>query len=167
MMSLCDETRLQLTEYAAGDLPAAEAAAVAKHLDGCPACRRELGTEQALRATLGSLPVASCPPGIGDFRPTAAPVRRRSPLPWGVGFAAAAGRAAVLLGGFLDREPAAEFSAAEIAAARHDVIYTLGLAADVIERSQRETVVDVFGDKLPRAVTGSLKMKSPQQGDEG
>ena len=167
MMSRCDDIRLQLTEYAAGDLSAGEAAAVAKHLDGCPACREELAVEQSLRSTLGSLPRAECPPGIGDFVPAAVPAHRRSRLPWGVGFAAAAGLAAVLIGGFLDRGPTHEFSEAEMAAARHDMFYALELTADVLERTQRAAVVDVFGDRIPRAVTGSLKLKSPEQGDEG
>ena len=167
MMSLCDEIRLQLTEYAAGDLPAREAAAVAHHLDGCPACREELEVEKTLRGTLGSLPVADCPPGIGDFTPLSAPRRRPSRWPWGAGFVAAAGLAAILVGGFLGHGPAPEFTAAEKAAARHDVIYALELTADVLERTQRTTVKDVFGERLPRAVTGSLKLKSPQQGDEG
>jgi anti-sigma factor RsiW len=168
MMSPCEQIRLQLTEYAAGDLSPPAAAVVARHVDACPACRRELELERSLRATLGSLPVAACPAGIGGFTPAAAgPSRRRTRWPWGVGIAAAAGLAAVLVGGFLDRGPAPEFTAAEIAAARQDVAYTLGLAARVLERSQREAVVDVFGDTLPRAVTGSLKLKSPHQGDEG
>lgn len=168
MMSLCEQTRLQLTEYAAGDLPSTEAADVARHLDGCPACREELEVEKALRCTLGSLPVVECPQGIGNFTPETAPVRRRSSRwPWGAGLAAAAGLAALLIGGFVDRQPEARYTEAEMAAARHDMIYALELTADVLERSQRAAVVDVFGKSLPRAVTGSLKLKSPQQGDEG
>ena len=47
------------------------------------------------------------------------------------------------------------------------MLYTLALTAEVLERTQREAVVDVFGDRLPRALNGSLKLKSPQKGDEG
>jgi anti-sigma factor RsiW len=167
-MSPCERTRLQITEYAAGDLAGPAAAAVARHLDDCPACRAEMETELNLRAVLGSLPAAAAPAGTGSFTPpAAAPAARRSRWPWGVGFAAAAGLAAVLLGGFPDRAPADRWTEAEIAAARHDMITTLNLAADAIERGQRAAVVETFGERLPRAVTGSLKLKSPEQGEEG
>lgn len=168
MMSPCERIRLQITEYAAGDLAAGEAVEVARHLDACPACRAEMETERGLHALLGSLPLASAPAGIGNFIPqAAAPVTRRSRWRWGVGFAAAAGLAAVLVGGFPDRDPADRWTEAEIAAARHDMITTLGLAAEAIERGQRAAFVETFGERLPRAVTGSLKLKSPEQGEEG
>jgi hypothetical protein len=168
MMSPCERIRLQITEYAAGDLTGSAAAEVAGHLDLCLVCREEMQTEMDLRTVLGSLPVATGPVGIGDFTPpSAAPVTRRPRWRWGVGFAAAAGLAAVLLGGFLDRAPADRWTEAEMAAARHDMITTLGLAAEAIERGQRAAVVETFGERLPRAVTGSLKLKSPEQGEEG
>ena len=50
-----------------------------------------------------------------------------------------------------------EFTAAEISQARRDVIATLALAADVLERSRENTVVDVFGARLPRVINGSLR----------
>jgi anti-sigma factor RsiW len=168
MMNTCERIRLQLTDFAAGDLAAPEAAAVARHLDGCPACREEMEAERSLREILGSLPTVRSPGGIGDFVPA-----RRVPRPdrarwrWGAGFAAAAGLAAILVGGFLDRAPQNRWTEAELAAARHDVITTLGLAAEAIERGQRTAVVETFGQRLPRAVTGSLKLKSPEQGEEG
>ena len=173
MMGVCHEIQLQLTEYAGGDLLPAEAAEVARHLDGCPACRRELALENSLRTTLGSLPRVTCPEGVGraDEEPTSHPIRRWTRWPVGAGLVAAASLAALLIGGLIDRsvdpDPAAPWSAREIAAAREDMLYTLALTAEVLERTQREAVVDVFGDRLPGALNGSLKLKSLPKGDEG
>ncbi len=148
---------------------AAAAGEVARHLDGCRSCRAELAREQELRATLGSLPTVACPSGIGDFVPARAARRPARGRIWGWSLAAAAGVAAVMLGVLYprDQEPRRTWTEAELAEARHDMITTLSLTADAIDRGRRAAVVEVFGERLPRAVTGSLKLRSPEQGDEG
>ncbi len=40
---------------------------------------------------------------------------------------------------------------------RREVIATLVLAADILDRSRDKTVVDVFGARLPRAISESLR----------
>jgi hypothetical protein len=54
-----------------------------------------------------------------------------------------------------DPEPA--WTAAEMASARQDVRYTLALTAKVINRTQKETMVEVFADRLPNAINDSFK----------
>ena len=54
-------------------------------------------------------------------------------------------------------DPEPVWSAAEMDAARQDVRYTLALTAKVINRTQKETVVEVFADRLPNAINDSFK----------
>ena len=49
----------------------------------------------------------------------------------------------------------------EIATARQEVMFTLALTARVIDRTQKDAVVDVFADKLPRAIKESFKLVKP------
>jgi len=60
----CPHCREALPEYRAEALPASERLAVAAHLDGCLACRRELDREAQLVACLSRLPVCAPPPGF-------------------------------------------------------------------------------------------------------
>jgi len=169
MMNTCRQIRLELAAYDSDELDAAGTAAVERHLDGCRACRTELRYEREIRASLGALPTAACPPGVGDFVPSAPPRRVARKRVWSWSLAAAAALVAAVLGGLATRAPSPQpnWTDAELAAARQEMIFTLSLTADAIDRGRRAAVVEVFGERLPRAVTGSLKLKSPEQGDEG
>jgi anti-sigma factor RsiW len=182
-MKACHDIEIQLTAYAAGELDAQDAALVAAHLAACSACREEVARETLLRRTMGSLPDQPCPAGVSrELNDLDASRRRprdhrtaRSHWPGGLGLVAAAVLAIVLLPGLL-RQPEAEPEVAvpvqrwtneEIADARKDMLYTLALTAAVLDRTSKSAMADVFGDRIPQAVTGSFKVKSTTRGGNG
>jgi anti-sigma factor RsiW len=69
----CDPERV--TGFVDSELDAPAAAAVARHLGICPACRAQVDAERGLRARLHGLPSPEPPPGL-DAR-VRARVRRR------------------------------------------------------------------------------------------
>ncbi len=175
-MKDCALYEIHLTDYAAGELTEPVLSALESHLGHCSACRDELAREIELRTVLGSLPLAQCPDTVtqnvqhGNERHAPIATDRRSPWwPAGLSLVAAALLAVLLMPEFVrgphnpgpiafDSEIAApNFSAAEIAQARRDVIATLALAVDVLDRSRNQTVVNVFGARLPAAISGTLR----------
>lgn len=52
---------------------------------------------------------------------------------------------------------AAGYTPEQVAAARRDLIRTVALAAGVLDRTGRATISDVFSERLPAAVAGSLR----------
>jgi hypothetical protein len=81
----CDPERV--TGFVDGELDAAEAAAVAAHLETCPECRAQAEAERALRARLARLAAPVVPPGLearvrgaSRFRPTPRLMRWALPL---------------------------------------------------------------------------------------
>jgi hypothetical protein len=53
----------------------------------------------------------------------------------------------------------------EIAAARQDLIRTVTLTARVLDRAGRSTIADVFSERLPAMVAGSLRpLNDPTRG---
>ncbi|MBC8426617.1 hypothetical protein H8E07_21080, partial [bacterium] len=100
----------------------------------------------------------------GDGNATAR--RRVVPFGWrraALGLAAAAAVLALFLvaplGDLSDEtEPAADaWTEQEIASARGDILATLTLTAEIINRTERKTVDEVFGRHLPGAVSSSIK----------
>lgn len=174
MRTRCADIELELAGFAAGELDEPTADAVARHVVACAGCRDELSHELALRRTLADLPRVPAPRGLDLRPPAAAPRRRRRPA---VFAAAATLAAAVVLAVVLGDSPrsgrptapeAAGYDAAQIAAARRDAAYGLVLAARILERSEKRTVADVFGHRLPRAVTESLRADPPSpEGGQG
>ncbi len=183
-MQDCTLYEIKLGDYAAGELNEPDLSVVQKHLTQCADCQAELDREMELRVVLSGLPQAQCPDSVTDFLhdklalDTDAALPRIEKLPttsrtgwWpaGFGLVAAALLAVLMIPGLLDGphgpeqvatatdEVAPEFTAAEIAQARHDVIATLAMAAEVLDRSRDNAVVDVFGTRLPRAITESLR----------
>ncbi|MFA5111356.1 MAG: zf-HC2 domain-containing protein [Desulfobaccales bacterium] len=69
----CQEVREQLSAWLDQELDEAAGAALADHLEGCEACRREVRRLQALDAALGQLAMPA-PPGLAEK--VAARVRR-------------------------------------------------------------------------------------------
>ncbi len=167
----------ELASYATGDGDPEARRAIAAHLDACPACRRELAHERELRATLAGLPLVTCPPAV-TARVLAAVALRRTHVRrrrWfaGVGTTmAAAALAGVLLlrsntstAPSTDAATAAPYTAVEIAAARQDLIRTVTLTARVLDRAGRSTIADVFSERLPAMVAGSLRpLNDPTRG---
>ena len=198
----------ELAAWAAGELEPGLREAVAAHLADCPACRRELDRELALRATLAGLPTATCPAAVSDRVLAAiageqARARRGRLRLAATGALAAAALAAALLlrpggerpdgagpvaGNPVERpavetrpprpapapfDPVAHASAMkaagytpeQVAAARRDLIRTVALAATVLDRTGRQTFSDVFSERLPAAVAGSLRpLDDPTRG---
>ena len=155
----CQDIQLLLTEFADDELAAAEAEAVASHVARCGDCLTVLNQEMTLRQTLGSLPVQA-----GPTIPVPAPVSRGRHRRWQPvlgGLVAAALALAVLIPDPAPDAPGpladGAYTTAQVAQARRDVRTSLILAARILEKTERHTVVDVFGRQLPRAVSGSIR----------
>ncbi len=171
MMNRCREIEIELAAYAAGEIDPAEREKVRCHLDGCAECRAELGREITLRETLGGLPAATTP-AILEHRIRAAVhtagadshsrwSRHRLVAAIAV---AAASLALVLILPNAGREssPQQTWTDMEIAAAREEVMFTLGLAARVLDRTQKNAIIEVFANQLPNSVNESLKLSKPE-----
>lgn len=60
---------------------------------------------------------------------------------------------------------AAGYTPEQVAAARRDLIRTVALAATVLDRTGRQTISDVFSERVPAAVAGSLRpLDDPTRG---
>jgi anti-sigma factor RsiW len=173
----------ELAPYAAGDGDPEIRSAVAAHAAECPACRRELAREHELRAALAGLPLVTCPTAVTGRVLAAialrrADVRRRR---WFAGIGTAAAAAALALAmlarpGASPTQPAdaatarantapAPYTTGEIAAARQDLIRTMTLTASILDKAGRYTIADVFSERLPAAVAGSLRpLDDPTRG---
>lgn len=82
----CRRAREVVEDYAAGRLPAAEAADLEGHLKGCSACGRELRWVQALKAGVRSGPRPALPPELRErlmrMAREASAARDSERLPW-------------------------------------------------------------------------------------
>jgi anti-sigma factor RsiW len=165
-MNPCRDIELELAAYCGGELDPGDRRRVRAHLDACSNCRAELEREIDLRQTLGSLPVFSATGGLdalilAAIEPTPKETRWTRPRVrlTAAAVLVAAGLAVVILLPTMrpasDPEPV--WTAEEMDAARQDVRYTLALTAKVINRTQKETVVEVFADRLPNAINDSFK----------
>jgi anti-sigma factor RsiW len=166
MMDHCRDIELELAAYVSGELGPTERDFVRIHLDGCAACRDELAREMVLRETLASLPLASAPVDLdGHIKSAVHPVgnghgflRGRARLTAAVALIAASLTLIFYLPALQPvSDPDPTWTQEEIAAARQDVVYTLALTAKVINRTQKDAVVDVFADRLPNAINASFK----------
>ena len=187
-MKTCALVQLQLAEFLDGDLGGAEAQAVTSHLATCPECTAELDREQRLRTVLGGMQPRRCPPGVTAKLLTTARDRTRSSppgrsiahlFPLGVTVALAASLVTMVLLKTPELPPPdfhrgteisgqTQFTPEEVTAARRDLVWTLALTARVIDHAEKKTVSEVFGRKLPAAITGSLRRAtSASQGGKG
>ncbi len=170
-MNGCQKIELELAAYCSGELDPAGMDMVRRHLAGCALCREELGRELEIRGILGTLPEHEFPEDLehrikaAALRPVASipPARHRRRMT-AVLVLAAASLAVALLVPALDpvSGPDQSWTEEEIAAARQEVMFTLALTAKVIDRTQKNTMVDVFADKLPHAIDESFKMVKPK-----
>ena len=169
-MTSCPDIERELSAYLRGDLAPESKKLVRDHLDRCPPCRAELVRETNLGQVLASLPRPDAPAelesrlateinsadGLGHRR------AGRGRLTAAV-LAAAACLAVALLVPSLrpGYQPPPTWSEQEIAAGRRDVLYSLALTAHILDRTRKEAVVEVFADRLPRAINESLKTVKP------
>lgn len=165
----------ELAPYAAGDGDPETRSAIAAHAAECPACRQELARERELRATLAGLPLVPCPTAVTGRVLAAialrrADVRRRR---WFAGVGATVAAAALVVAMLVHHDTSTTLSAdaataraatasvpyttEEIAAARQDLIRTVTLTAQVLDKAGRYTIADVFSERLPATVAGSLR----------
>lgn len=170
MMNGCREIELELVAYCSGELDPAERDQVRRHLDDCSGCREELNREMEIRQTLGTLPLHAAPLNLehrireAATQPGATRTRigNRGRFTAGLALAAASLAIALLVPALRPAQgPDQDWTEAEIATARQEVMFTLSLAAKVIDRTQKNAVVNVFADKLPRAIDDSFKMVKP------
>ena len=78
----------RLSAYLDGELPAGEAATVAQHVQGCPACQAELDQTDQVRQLLHQLSPPAAPFGMVE-RMLIRPRRRVLPVAWAASAAAA------------------------------------------------------------------------------
>jgi anti-sigma factor RsiW len=177
----CNAIESQLSEFAAGNLPRTDAVIVAAHLAACGSCRAEFDREQELRAILQELPLVTCPTRVSralqrrvDLAAGLPAARRSRRWPASLGLVAAALLAVLLVPGLSRRtdrplpteaagaatsnaQATTGYTASEVNQARRDAVVALQLAASVLDRSRDRAVVDVFGSRLPRAISGALR----------
>ena len=167
-MTRCNLTTRHLTEYAAGELGPLERAIVAEHLAECAACRGELAREERLRRHLGELPPAVCPDELTETIMSAVdaqPAAPRRPMSvahtWASTLTVAAlVAAAVLLVVVLPRSTpppttvADSWTQTELDQAREDAQWALAFTANIIERSEKKTIVDVMRRLQQEAYSG-------------
>ena len=171
MMNRCREIEIELAAYAVGELDPVDHETVRSHLDGCAECREELAREMTLRETLGGLPTA-CAPATLDNRIMAAIHTSESDsrsrwsrhrLAAAITVAAAGLALALILPKpGQDSSPQQTWTDMEIAAARDEVMFTLGLTAQVLDRTQKNAIIEVFANQLPNTVNESLKLNKPE-----
>lgn len=184
----CQDVELLLAEYAAGDLSGELIDLVTDHLAVCENCRRELSLERRLRDRLAGLP---------DRRLSAAVTAELHQVPHGVhrlpsdrrrsgmnrlavsGLIAAAVLLIVLLpttGPGPDTKvletqvvaAAPDLTPAQLATVRRDALWSLAKTAKIIDKSERATISDVLGRRLPQTITGSLRQAfDNNQGGQG
>jgi anti-sigma factor RsiW len=139
-----------LTEYASDDLAPLERAIVDDHLDECAHCREELALARNLAASMAARSAAACPEHVSRnimaMVDTEASSARRARGTWWQ--AAVLAAAAVLLAVIIPRQlpdhdpaPTPELAVAQ---ARQDLIWTLAFTAEVIERSEMQTIANVW-----------------------
>lgn len=186
-MTRCELATRMLTGFAAGELEPMEEAIVAEHLAECAACRVELGRELRLREFMGELPSAACPDDVvaaisaavdAEPLPLRRPARSRAHS-WSSTVAAASLLAAAvllvlvlprsepLLGtAAVDQTEANAWTQADLDRAREDAQWALAFTASVIERVEKQTIVDVMRRLQAEAYAG-FRERSPSTSPGG
>ncbi|HEX4964649.1 MAG TPA: zf-HC2 domain-containing protein [Thermoanaerobaculia bacterium] len=158
----CGDALDLLEPYVDGELAPAEAASLRSHVEGCPACARELALAERIQRELRSLPQLDCPPEIVErvrrqgaevvpFRPR---LTTRLPLR----LAAAAALLALALGGgaFFVRHQQQEAKAAEVARATREARFALAYLGKVSRRTSLDVRDEVIVRRVALPVTRSI-----------
>jgi len=170
MMNHCRDIERERAAYAGGELDPAQRERIGIHLDGCAGCRAELAREMTLRETLGGLPKARGPVDFDDRIMAAIPAAgadshprwMRHRLAGGLTIAAACMALALILPNLRqDSGQQPTWTDQEIAAAREEVMFSLALTARVLDRTQKDAIIEVFANQLPNSVNESLKIVKP------
>ncbi len=171
-MKNCPDIRMNLAPYLARTLDPVATAEIAAHLAACPACRRELEDERELAAGLAPLGRLRAPAALAGRIQSACAVeenrrRRRGAFLRGAALGLAAMLAILVLAPALRPvgtgapQPAGQvqpaFTPAQIAAARHDLAWTLTLTDRIMADSSRQVLYGIFDRTLPDAVSRSLR----------
>lgn len=149
-MTRCDHVEVLLTQYASDELAPHERAMVNHHLEQCAHCRDELALALELAAVMAARPPAPCPDHVSRnimaMVDADAPAARRPSASWwrAAVLAAAAVFLAVIIPRHLpDHDPSPTPDLA-VAQARQDLIWTLAFTAEVVERSEMQTIANVW-----------------------
>ena len=191
--SACTAIEILLASHVSGELDLAEKSLVEDHLACCQLCQAELAREIYLRQTLETLPLVKCPPRVTrsllqeidhpEANPMNSGAKNSLSRQWTsyLGWAAAAAAVVLLVINPLGSKPedpanaaktevaaAESYSPEEIAAAKEDLKRGLLLTAAIINRTERSTVKEVFGEALPNSISRTLKtiMTTPE-GEQG
>jgi len=157
-MTRCDHIGAMLTDHVSDDLAPDQRAVVDDHVATCAHCRAELALARDLATGLAALPTAACPDHVSRnimalVDADAATAHRPHRATW---WGAAVLAAAVLLAVVLPRhapQPTADVASTPDAAvdqARQDLIWTLAYTAAVIERSELQTIANVWREVRSR-----------------
>jgi hypothetical protein len=156
----CQEIEIQLMEYVAGELDAITTENVAHHLNLCSSCCKEWEREKVLSSTLGSLPAAE---SRADFLAGNNFSYPDPPGKWWLPISGGAIAATILLTFLISSQSTEKLAAPvsgpgprELATATEEVKWTLTLASNIIQASEKATIKDLLGSKLPSALSGSL-----------
>ncbi len=170
----CKKTLHLLPEYTQQDLNPLERKCVENHLALCPSCREEYATEQLIIESLGDLPLLKCPDLVTknilvQIETQAETQDRENVRPWfwDASSLVAAGLALVFFAHlFFPAISSDSYSRQEIQSATVEAQWALAKVAAVIDRQQKSSFEQVFGQEIPTAVGGSLRLLTKNlQGD--
>lgn len=154
----CEWFDERLEAYLDGDLDRADADRVARHLQDCAACRRELALSERIRESLKSSAQPACPEEVArslEGIPEVGPRWKRA-LPFAAGIAAALVGLALLWPG-AHRSP--EPSAGEIAAARQELGIALGYIAKAGRIASRDVGSVVARNGVMAPIRDGMKLE--------
>lgn len=162
MTGRCETIEMQLAEYVSDELSIGERAEVENHLAICNACREELAREVTLHETMEPMVEVPCPVSVSNIILTEVAAADRVPVTtswWSrssatLGLIAAAALLAVVLPTRTPTMNNAEFASAlpetnswtqdDLNKARLDLQWTLSYTASIIDRTEKQSLVNVL-----------------------
>ena len=173
MKTQCNRVRANLDRLLDGDLPDAEQAELAAHLDACPECREELNRERQAVMTMAELPNLTCPDhvirrveettSIQNPEPSLADRLRDlfTSLRWKPLSAALPIIVAVILVALLyptKKTPeSSAYSEEEVQIAKKQAAWTLSYVAQTINNAQEKTVEELVRESLRSMIRTRLR----------
>jgi anti-sigma factor RsiW len=173
MKTPCNEVRANLDRLLDGDLPDADQAKLAAHLEACPECREELHRERQAMTAMAELPRLTCPDEVTRRIEETVAIEERQPslaerlrglgdtLRWRPLAAALPVAVAVLLAVLLyptkPTPDSAAYSEEEIQKAEKQATWTLSFVAQTINNAQDKTVEDLVRESLRSMVRTRLR----------